>query len=256
MPVSTLLSTFNGRMPKYRCAMVMNVLVSGGTTEPMTMPVTLLASIARCSNSCATQMPISSDVRSRSVASRQLSMSRSPSNTPRTMFVLPTSIARSILLQLSALSSQLFHKPTHFTCNHPLDLPPTRTSSAPCRSMSCARPRTTPAGESHSTCAPGRDAREPPPGAQNSIEPSGTQIGVPLAHRRKNLGEHQRAIGGPRRFRFDRRDTRRELRRIRGRLQIHAERRPRRTAARRPARPPPRECPRACGRRSAHRSAT
>ena len=26
MPVSTLLSTFNGRMPKYRCAMVMKVL--------------------------------------------------------------------------------------------------------------------------------------------------------------------------------------------------------------------------------------
>ena len=41
MPVSTLLSTFNGRMPKYRCAIVMKVLVSGGTTEPMTMPVTL-----------------------------------------------------------------------------------------------------------------------------------------------------------------------------------------------------------------------
>ena len=94
--MSTLLSTFSGRMPKYRCAMVMKVLVSGGTTEPMTMPVTLLASIARCSKSCATQMPISSDVRSRSVASRQLSMSRSPSNTPSTMFVLPTSMASSI----------------------------------------------------------------------------------------------------------------------------------------------------------------
>ena len=43
----------------------MNVPVSGGTTDPITMPVTLLASIARCSNSCATQMPISSEVRSR-----------------------------------------------------------------------------------------------------------------------------------------------------------------------------------------------
>ena len=41
MPVSTLLSTFSGLMPKYRCAIVMNVLVSGGTTDPMTMPVTL-----------------------------------------------------------------------------------------------------------------------------------------------------------------------------------------------------------------------
>ena len=41
MPVSTVLSTFKGRMPKYRWAIVMNVLVSGGTTDPMTMPVTL-----------------------------------------------------------------------------------------------------------------------------------------------------------------------------------------------------------------------
>ena len=86
-----------------------------------------------------------------------------------------------------------------------------------------ARPRTTPAGESHSTRAPRQRRREPAPGAQNSIEPSGTQIGVPLAERRKNLGEHQRAIGGPARFGLDRRRTRRELRRIRGRLQIDAE---------------------------------
>ena len=48
MPVSTVLSTFNGRMPKYRSAIVMKVLVSGGTTDPMTMPDTFPASSARC----------------------------------------------------------------------------------------------------------------------------------------------------------------------------------------------------------------
>ena len=52
----------------------MNVPVSGGTTEPMTMPVDLVDVDRRgAAKSCATQMPSSSDVRSRSVASRQLS---------------------------------------------------------------------------------------------------------------------------------------------------------------------------------------
>ena len=72
------------------------------------------------------------------------------------MFVLPTSIARSMLVsQLSALSSFTSHRTSPATTRS--TFAPTRTSSAPCRSMSCARPRTTPAGESHSTSAPGRD---------------------------------------------------------------------------------------------------
>ena len=102
-------------------------------------------------------------------------------------------------------------------------LPPTRTSSAPCRSMSSRASANDARRRVPFNARAGQRRRQPPPGAQNSIEPSGTQIGVPLAHRRKNLGENQRAIGGPRRFGLDRRDARRKLRRIRGRLQIHAE---------------------------------
>ncbi len=45
MPVSTVLSTLSGVMPKYRCAIVMNVPVSGGTTEPITIPSTLPTSM-------------------------------------------------------------------------------------------------------------------------------------------------------------------------------------------------------------------
>ena len=54
------------------------------------------------SNRCVTRMPTSSAVRSRNVASRQLSASRSPSKTPRTMFVLPTSMASSMVLRTAS----------------------------------------------------------------------------------------------------------------------------------------------------------
>ena len=53
-------------------------------------------STSLCSNSPLTKMPISSAVRSRSAARRQLCTRRSPSNTPMVTFVLPTSIASSM----------------------------------------------------------------------------------------------------------------------------------------------------------------
>src|SRR5262249_17976320 len=74
------------------------VPVSGGTTDPRTTPRICTRSIRLCAKSPSTSSPSSSDVRSRSVCRRQLWTSVAPSNTPRTMLVLPTSIARSINL--------------------------------------------------------------------------------------------------------------------------------------------------------------
>src|SRR5262249_48503078 len=72
------------------------VPVSGGTTEPTTTPVIFPSSRPLCLNNPSTSRPSSSDVRSRSVWSRQLWISVFRSNTPITMLVLPTSIAKSI----------------------------------------------------------------------------------------------------------------------------------------------------------------
>ena len=67
------------------------------------------------------------------------------------------------------------------------------------------------AGESHSTERDRQRRRQAPPGAQNSIESSRTQVGVALRDRRQNLREHQRAIRWTAGFGLDRRRARREL---------------------------------------------
>ena len=96
MPALTAGSTFSGARPKKSRAIVIIVPVCGGTTDAMTMPAMSPRVIRWCSQRLVTRMPSSSDVRSRSVVSRQLCVSVVPLNTPRTMLVLPTSIARSM----------------------------------------------------------------------------------------------------------------------------------------------------------------
>src|SRR5215467_11047512 len=70
--------------------------VNGGTTEPITIAVMDSGASFSWANRPSIITPTSSAVRSRSVSSRQLCISFAPSKTPRTMLVLPTSIARSI----------------------------------------------------------------------------------------------------------------------------------------------------------------
>src|SRR5512135_1167254 len=50
----------------------------------------------RCAISCSSVIPYSSDMRSWTVARRQVACSRLSSYTPRVMFVLPMSIARNM----------------------------------------------------------------------------------------------------------------------------------------------------------------
>src|SRR4026209_342260 len=98
MPVLVAGSTVKGSLPKYRWAISSIVPVNGGATDDRMMPLTRSRGIPLRANRCVTRMPISSAVRSRRVARRQLSARCAPSKTPSTMFVLPTSIARSIVL--------------------------------------------------------------------------------------------------------------------------------------------------------------
>src|SRR3954465_7820688 len=93
---------------KYFHNMPTTVLVSGGTTDPSTTPRMADRSMRLLANSPATVSPSSSAVRSRMVWRRQLPTSSRPSNTPRTMFVLPTSIASSM------------QSPAHFSGDNPL----------------------------------------------------------------------------------------------------------------------------------------
>ena len=72
--------------------------VNGGTTEPTITPPISVGVIPTCANSAVAIRPSSSAVRSRRVWTRQLCARRSPSNSPRTMLVLPTSIASSIVV--------------------------------------------------------------------------------------------------------------------------------------------------------------
>src|SRR5204863_2540615 len=96
IPVASPGSLVRVGTPKYRLDMELMVGVSGGTTDPRMMARICTRSIRLCANNPPTSSPSSSDVRSRSVWSRQLWMRVAPSNTPSTILVLPTSIARSI----------------------------------------------------------------------------------------------------------------------------------------------------------------
>src|SRR2546427_7078680 len=70
--------------------------VNGGTTDASTAFSIAAGAICSYANKPVTINPTSSAVRSRNVSRRQLTRSLSPSNTPTTMFVLPTSMASNI----------------------------------------------------------------------------------------------------------------------------------------------------------------
>src|SRR5215467_6134784 len=78
--------------------------VRTGTTEAIAIASMTPMSIRRCWKRPTISSPTSSAVRSRSVCRRQLWTSVAPSKTPRTMLVLPTSIASS--MNLRKLSDQ------------------------------------------------------------------------------------------------------------------------------------------------------
>src|SRR3954465_13966790 len=128
-------------------------------------------------------MPISSAVRSRNVASRQLSISRSPSNTPSTMLLLPTSMAKSMMSDPTDLSGEeTLHAALHAHQQSArgvdvLGAPPNdagRRVPFPQRASQRGRPLT--------------------PRAQDSIEPSLLEIGVPLRDCTENLGDDHTAV--------------------------------------------------------------
>ncbi len=146
MPVLVAGSTVSGVRPKYRSAISCIVPVRGGTTDDRMMPVIEALSRPLWPNSCDTRMPSSSAVRSRSVCSRQLWVSLAPSNTPSTILVLPTSIARSIgVPSYFQTTSPAMTRSTRF---------PTLTSRAPSSAIPAAIPLARPSGVSHSTAAP------------------------------------------------------------------------------------------------------
>src|ERR1051326_2032627 len=73
------------------------------------MPRTWTRSMRLGPDTPSTISPSSSAVRSRSVCSRQLCTRAAPSNTPSTMLVLPTSMARSIRLGPGQLAAHDTH---------------------------------------------------------------------------------------------------------------------------------------------------
>ena len=97
MPPFTAGSKISGTRPKYSVTIATSVPVSGGTTDAITMPEISACRISLRSQRSEMRMPSSSDVRSRIVVRRQLCTSVAPRNTPITMFVFPTSIAKSMV---------------------------------------------------------------------------------------------------------------------------------------------------------------
>src|SRR5688500_890151 len=75
----------------------MNACVSGGTTLPSTRASTSSSARSSCASRPSSITASSSSVRSCTVTSRQVRMSRSLSYAPTTTLVLPTSIASSAL---------------------------------------------------------------------------------------------------------------------------------------------------------------
>jgi hypothetical protein len=72
-----------------------SVWASGGTTDETATASTARASSPAAAKSWRVWIPYSSAVRAWLVSTRQCWRSASPSNAPRTVFVLPTSIASS-----------------------------------------------------------------------------------------------------------------------------------------------------------------
>ena len=166
------------------------VPVSGGTTEPRTTP-----SIARSSIRLVREQPVDeqAELVGRPLAQRlqapALRRASSPSNTPSTMFVLPTSIASSMDRFSQVPGSG------QFAGDDALDAGRRRrTSSAPRSSMPAVTPDCAPAGVVHDTRAPRRAGRARAPRVENSIEPAVEQIVVAPRQRGERLGEQRRAI--------------------------------------------------------------
>src|SRR5256885_630141 len=169
--------------------------VSGGTTDAIdTAPIAAM-STRRCWNRPTISRPISSAVRSRSVCRRQLSRSVVPSKTPTTMFVLPTSIAKSM------------------TTSQPFDLARDDPFDAIARSHEQRALIVDAGGDARHRARVGRprDARAVggwrmrAPGVENSIEPAGEQVVVPARQRRERLDQHLEALDRTAGLRLERR---------------------------------------------------
>src|SRR5581483_6567578 len=194
MPELLAGSTTSAFAAKERSAIETIVGVIGGTTEPMMIPRTCTRSIRLRENKPSTSSPSSSEVRSRSVCSRQLSTSVLPSNTPRTMLVLPTSMASSIWTTLF---------PDDFARDDPLDaIADPRQQRAV--GVDARRDRLDRPGAAHpgDACA-GRVRRARAPRVENTIESGGEQVVVAARQRRERCPQHSLAIGGHAEFRFD-----------------------------------------------------
>ena len=153
-----------------------------------------------------------------------------PSNTPSTMLVLPTSIAkqhktspprwtrrtrRRTLRTFTACSASSWSRfrANDFPGNDALDPSPTRTSSAPRSSMPAVTPSAQPADVVRATRAPTAPARAAP-GVENSIEPAVEQIVVARAPARPASRRAQsRAIDRASELGFERRRAIAQLRR-------------------------------------------
>src|SRR5688572_3441467 len=95
MPVFTPGSTTSGSCPRYSRDKATRPGVSGGTTLASATPPMSDGETPEPRNRLRTRMPYSSVVCSRRVVRRQCAFSASPSWTPRTVLVLPTSMVRS-----------------------------------------------------------------------------------------------------------------------------------------------------------------
>src|SRR5580765_8379065 len=150
-------------------------------------PRTWTRSSLLCANKPSTSRPSSSEVRSRTVCSRQAWTSDWPSNTPRTILVLPTSIASSI----RAASS--IH-PVHFTGDDPLDrvAAPDQQRAVQIDPDRLSGDYAVSGGPTDERAARRRRLRAP--AVENSIEPAGEQVVVTFRQSGQRLGEHVRAI--------------------------------------------------------------
>src|SRR5947209_3251586 len=95
IPVFTPGSTTSGSWPRYCRQSVTTTGVSGGTTLASDTPAIWPTSTPEAANRLRTRMPYSSAVCSRRVVRRQWALSSSPSCTPKTVLVLPTSMVSS-----------------------------------------------------------------------------------------------------------------------------------------------------------------
>src|SRR6185436_7925030 len=155
--------------PKYRWIISCAGIVSGGTTLARMTPVIFARSRRAFVKRPSTSRPISSPVRSRSVVRRQLWTIVAPSKTPRTMLVLPMSIARSMVPEVPVDLAR------HYTLDVTVHAHEQRAAIVdPCRDAAL-RTRSRRPGHARSL----RRWRQRAPGVEDSIEPPFEQVVVP-----------------------------------------------------------------------------